>query len=491
MKTEMVRLDRITHMVDGNPVLNNMSLHIFAGEIMGLICINSYGLDAFLQLLRQNVPIHYGHVYFEEKLVNSYRRSSMKPNRVSVIEKRGSLVADLTVADNIFVLRKGFKKYLIRPKVIERQLNLFAGELQVPIPAHALVSELTSFEKCVVELLKALVTGVRLVVLQDISNFVGAADLVKFHELVRHCTALGMCFLYICSHHEEVFQVCDRTALMENGKILKVLDRVNFKNEMIPGFSAIQVSDTAPPAALPYDRNDARRKHVLELRHIVTDHMEDVSLTVKEGECIVVYDINNTTLDDFIGLMTGDIAPLRGEVRVDRVVCRGNHIETLQNHVSIISENPTQSMVFPEMSYFDNLCFQMDRRYPMMWANRRVRKGIFQEYESFIGRDIFADDVTSLSKTSLYNLIYYRVHLFHPKVVFCVQPFAGADMYLRYHVLWLMQELQSRGIAVVILAVSLADSLAVADRLLTIENGRLVRECSREGFDTFGRLGQI
>lgn len=41
---------------------------------------------------------------------------------MSVIEQRSRLVEDLTVADNIFVLRRGFKKYLIEPRVLERQL---------------------------------------------------------------------------------------------------------------------------------------------------------------------------------------------------------------------------------------------------------------------------------------------------------------------------------------------------------------------------------
>jgi ribose transport system ATP-binding protein len=57
-----------------------------------------------------------------------------------------------------------------------------------------------------------------------------------------------------------------------------------------------------------------------------------------------------------------------------------------------------------------------------------------------------------------------------------MQPFSGADMYLRMHIIHLLQELKKKGITVIILAVSLSDSLVVADRLMVIENGQLSKD---------------
>ena len=115
MKKEIMRLDRVTLMEGEVTLLDDLNLHIFEGEIMGLVCLNSNGQDALVNLLCQNVPIHYGYIYFEEQLVNSYRHSSMEPNRVAVIEEKSHMAEGLSVADNIFVLRRGFKKYLNRP----------------------------------------------------------------------------------------------------------------------------------------------------------------------------------------------------------------------------------------------------------------------------------------------------------------------------------------------------------------------------------------
>ena len=98
------------------------------------------------------------------------------------------------------------------------------------------------------------------------------------------------------------------------------------------------------------------------------------------------------------------------------------------------------------------------------------------------GEDIYERDVRRLSRRTLYDLVYYRMHLYRPAVVFCVQPFFGADMYRRRHIIDLLELLRARGIALVLLMVNISDSLSVADRLLVAENGALLHEYDREGF---------
>lgn len=475
MKQEIIRLDRVTLLQDEVTLLDDLNLHIFEGEVMGLICINANGQDALVNLICQNVPIHYGYLYFEEQLVNSYRQSSMEPNRVSVIEEKSHMAEDLSVADNIFVLRRGFKKYLIDPRTLRAQLALFTEGLDVQIDAGELAGNLTHFERCVAELLKAVIMGVKLVILRDVSNFLGPSDLDRFLKLLRHYAEEGVSFLYICNHHEETFRICDRVALMENGRVRKVLCREDFRDETILHYAPDFRRSLAPPA------DPDPRSGILKFRHLFTGHIQDMHCTIEAGECAVLLDTNSLVLNDLVGLMSGDLLPQAGKILLEgRDWCanRGH----LKYEVSFIRENPIQTMLFREMSYLDNLCFPMDRRFPTLWMNRRVKKSIVREYEPMIGEDIRAQDITYLSPYSLYNLVYYRIHLYHPKVVFLMQPFAGADMYLRRHLIHLINRLRARNITVIILAVSLSDSLMVADRLLLLEEGRLHKVYRRNEF---------
>jgi ribose transport system ATP-binding protein len=69
-----------------------------------------------------------------------------------------------------------------------------------------------------------------------------------------------------------------------------------------------------------------------------------------------------------------------------------------------------------------------------------VKTSIQREYYKELGDEVYANDLRKLDKKSLYNLIYYRVHLLNPKILFIVQPFSNADMYLVADRLLLLEE---------------------------------------------------
>ena len=112
----------------------------------------------------------------------------------------------------------------MQPEVLKKQLIPFMEDIGITISADAYVDELTTFEKFVVELLKAVVAGSRLIVLENIGTFISDDELVKLHEILRHYAQEGISFLYITSHHEEARQFCDRTAFMMNGQITKYFE---------------------------------------------------------------------------------------------------------------------------------------------------------------------------------------------------------------------------------------------------------------------------
>ena len=118
MREELLRMERVTYREHGEVRLENFSISVFSGEILGLVPVDRYGISAMLKLMRQNLPLHYGYVYYREKLVNHWKYLSMSRNRIGIISNKSCLADDLTVADNIFVLRPGFKKRIIQPEVL-------------------------------------------------------------------------------------------------------------------------------------------------------------------------------------------------------------------------------------------------------------------------------------------------------------------------------------------------------------------------------------
>lgn len=477
MREEILRMERVTYREQGVTLLENFNMTIWAGEILGLVPANHFGLNALVRLLRQNLPLHYGYVYYREKLVNDWRRPVGGVNRISVIRNKSCLAEGLTVADNIFVLRPGFKKRIMQPRILEQQLQPFLRDIGVEISADAYIEELSNFERFVVELLKAVVAGNHLMVLEDISTFISVEELEKLSAILRHYAERGMSFLYIAAHFEEARQVCDSTALMLNGQIIK-------------GFRA---KDKAPDPFFLHCTEDfdrhvreqmARRKKpegnrtVFKAEGTGCGQVRNLDFSVAGGECLVMQDLDNCMIQELIPVLSGEKPLKEGRLLINGTPLSGYN----DRRIAIIQELPVHSMLFTNMSYLDNLCFTLDHRMKGVWGNGHIKKSLRQEYADFLGEDVFDMPVEKLTEWQKYDLIYTRIFLQNPEIVFCVQPFKSAEVSLRIHIMELLERFLGKGIPVVIMAVNLADSLALADRLLRVRKGGSVQEYQRDEF---------
>ena len=476
MEKEVLRMHDVTLVTQGSVQLENFSLCIRAGEIVGMLQMQGHGVTAMLELLQHNLPLQSGYIYYQERLVNSWQARGAGSNRIAVIRKTSSLVPNLTVADNILVLRPGFKMRMIRSSLLERQAQSVLDELGVSISADAYVDTLTGFEKAVVELVRAVLNGCRLIVLRDVRTIVEDRELTRLHEIVRHYARQGISFLYTGFHFEDLNQLCDRTAVYSNGKILKIFRPGETVPLLREPYARRPWTDLDPPRA-------AGSVPALEFRDLSGGNVRHLSLTAGSGECVTIQDPQNRIFDDLIGMLLSEIPPSGGSVLVDgRPLSRVDSRE-----IAVVREQPENAMIFEELSCLENLCITMDHRLPAIWGSRRLQSGVRREVVQRMGEDVFDRPVSELTRRQRYDLVISRILLQRPRLVFFVQPFLGADMNMRVHIRQQLRQLTDAGMAVVILAVNLADSLDFSSRLLRLEqDGNRVYE--REDFDRLRSL---
>jgi len=467
MKKEVLRIERVTMEQENIVYLDDFSLWVSEGEILGMIVANQHGMDQLIELIMQNITLKYGRVYFEGVLVNDYIREGKGSNRVCVIDNRIRLVPGLTVADNIFVLRKGFKKYVINSKVIEQQVRQTFRKLKISIPADALAESLSTFERCEIELIKAVMSGIRFIIIRDISTIISYVDIQKFYDLIKYYKKQGITFLYIGHHHEEVFQVCTRVVLYDNGKIIKVFYPEDMDKAHIM------------PLVHPIKEFVTLRKNtsecILKMEHVSTGKLHDFSCEIFPGECLTILDKDHSMLDDFIGVISGEANLETGDIYFEGKL-RKKKKRDIQRDIMIIPEDPVHRYLFLDQSYLYNLCFQIDQKIERGVIPLNVKKSIIKEWEQEIGKNADALTLRGLPAENLYDLLYYRILLYHPKIALLIQPFSGADMYLRVHIANLISRMKERNITVVILTSYMADALAVTDQLILMEKGMQVAE---------------
>lgn len=464
MKQEIFRMERVTYKEQGVMLLEDFNLQIYQGEIMGMLLADAHGISAFLKLLQNNHPLYDGYIYYGNEIVNSWKESKKAPNRISIIGAQSSLVESMSVSDNIFVLRQGFRQEIIRNGVLRKQLAPFLEDIGMSIPVDIRVEKLPVFERVMVELLRAVALGHRLIVFHEIGTVLSYEELTKLHEILHHYTEKGFSFLYICLHYEEILRVGGRTAIFSNGHIQKMIRKQEQADEIIRLCSSEY--DRMVRSRLESRReNPKKNREIMRFAHLVGESMKNLSFNVYEGECLVIQTLDNNTFREVRGVLLQNLQPRSGELWLD-----GQKAEFEWNSkVAVVQELPTKTMVFPELSYMENLCICLSWRVPFIWRRHRIRNSLRQEYGTILGEEVFSMPVEQLSEKQKYQMIYMRVLLQKPRVVFCIQPFKGADVAHRMVVWEMMERLLNHGIAVVILSLNLADSLSLADRLLIID----------------------
>lgn len=480
MRNEILRMENIMLEENGEIYLNNLSFYILQGEIMGLLVADIKGSRQLIDLICTNGPIRFGRVYFEGRLVNQYAHSDLSENRIYVIEERGRLIDSLTVADNLFVMRRGFKKYIINNKVLDSQVNRLMSEMGLSIDPQKRISSLNAFERGIVELLKAKLMGCRLVVLDRISNFLSQKELQCFQDVIRDFAGAGMSFLYIGNHHQEVFRVADRAALFNQGIIRKVFE----KGEM--------TDDALDPYAISFDLSDSQNRvpekaAVLEFDRVKLEEGCALSFSLHRGECLMILDQDNRTWEMISRVLSGEAAIAGGRILLEKkpyVVVEPT--DFLTEGIAVIPDDPVEHFLFRDMSYMENLTFLLDRKLRHGRIKSSYLRSVRREYQPKVGACIDAMNIDMLSVQQRYGLAYYRIHLLHPKVAVCVQPLAKGDMYCRRYVLDLIQELKNSGISVLILTSNLADNMDVSDRMLVLQGGTIAAEYEKEEFDKVG-----
>lgn len=479
MREEVLRMERVTYMEADTPLLENFCITVMAGEILGLIPVNSYGVASFLNLAKHNLPLHYGYVYYREKIVNSWKSQGRDTNRISIIRNESCLVDKLTVADNIFVLRQGFKKHIINHGVLKKQLQVFLEDIDIDISADTFVKDLTAFEKLIIEILRAIVAGNWLVILEGISTVVSNKELQKIHFILRHYAKKGFAFIYIESHYEEMKEVCDRIALMDNGHITKIFNMKDVIPDIIRTNTTEKFERIIKKNLTENVETGKAEEVVLSIENLCCNSIQNLNLTIRKNECVVIHDLDNSIYTDLMKVLMGEIKITGG-----RILAGGMELDYGKSReIAIIQELPAKTLLFRELSYLDNLCFTIDHRIKNVWWSKGLKASLIKEFSPILGKEVFYKPVKNLTLEQQYDLIYARILLQKPKVVFCVKPFKGAGVSLRMHIAELMHMLIKKGIGVVVLTVNLSDSLAVADRLICISHGRVEEEYDRSKFE--------
>ena len=488
MKKELLRVDHVTITENEEVLLNNINFNMYSFEIMGFIAKEEKGVSKFIELICRNIAINSGSVWFAGNIVNRYSYSDNQSNKVYLLEAKSHLVESLSIADNIFVLRQGFKKLIISERVLEKQVIQYITEHKLNIDIYSNIADLSSIDRCIVELIKADIMSYKLIIVDNPASYLSKYELDELYKVLFMLKKKGISILYIGNHHEEVFNIADRTALYSDGYIKKVFDYEEMTDGNIKPYISEWFFESSKLHEVSFVRE--RDRSILYFDNVYFKITKGLSFALSKGECLTLIDMDNGLAEEISDILSGNVHIKSGKVIMSGVNCTdslygSNNI--IDKNLLILSKDSTEKNLFKDLSYLDNLIFMLDRRLKKSIIKNSVRRSICREYKDVIGLAINEKNLKNLTFIELIKLVYYKVLIYKPKLVYCIQPLARGDMLARVRILGLIKELMSAGISVLIVSTNCSDLLEVSDRALFIENGKIKASYGKEEFYSISR----
>ncbi|MHB1392247.1 MAG: ATP-binding cassette domain-containing protein [Clostridia bacterium] len=445
MKREILRIENITIKEKGIKTLNDFFLNLYQGELLGVFVNNALEKKHLIDLIYGNVEVERGRICYENLPISYEDYVGIRKNKISLIQSTSKLIDDLTVADNIFVIRDKFGRYLIDKKVIFEQTKNLLEELDLDIAPKRLVHLLSGFEKTAIEIAKAYGLGAKIIILKDLSSYLSDSELNQLTEIIDKLKSNGISFIMIDSFTDILKQFSDRMFVMKNGRNVWTLKSEQISDDILKTYfynPKHEISNSA-----------VRQSTALKFEHVSTGKLEPLSFEIHSGEMLSILDHDGSYIDEIIKVLNGENNSYRGEIFVgDRLFSSGRPWEAIKKDLVFIVENPIETMLFKDISAIDNLCFASSNKVNTFWMNSKYKKSCIDDYEGFFSKGALSARTESLSIYDLQKLVYLKWHLYNPKVVACTRPFSSIDVELREITSEMMELLLEKGIGILVLA---------------------------------------
>jgi len=460
MKREILRIENITTMDKGIKTLDDFFLNLYQGELLGVFVNNTTEKKHLIDLIYGNVEVERGRICYDNMPVTYEDYVGIRKNKISMIQSTSKLVDDLSVADNIFVIRDRFGRYIIDRRVISVQTRNLLEELELEMDPHKLSYLLSDYERTVIEVVKAYGLGAKIIILKDLSSYLSDSELDRLLPIIDRLKGSGVSFIMIDSFAQILSQFADRMFVLSNGRNVWTFKSGQFSEDILNNHFNTSGQEIPGDAYV-------RKEQALRFEGVSTNRLEPLSFEIHSGELLCILDHDGREIDEITKILNCTSISHEGKVYVGgKPFCCHSPDEAVKNGLALMVENPRETMLFKDITAIDNLFFVSGNKENSFWMNTKYRKSCVEAYESFFEKGVLSRQTKNLSVYDLQKLAYLKWHFYNPRVIVCIRPFSSIDAELRTVTAEMLRLLLEKGIGILVLASNDSEVYSSGKRIL-------------------------
>jgi ABC-type sugar transport system ATPase subunit len=214
----ILELRGVTKDFPGVRAVNKVSFELKRGEIHALIGENGAGKSTLMNILGGVLRPDAGEILLEGRSVRFSNPAEANRSGIAVVFQELSLVPSLSIAENIYFNRQPRTAIgLVDGKLLDQRARDLLRVVNLDINPRRLVRDLPVGRQQLIEILKALSLGPKILILDEPTSSLSAGETELLFAKIRDLKASGVSFIYISHHLTEIFQLADRVTILRDG----------------------------------------------------------------------------------------------------------------------------------------------------------------------------------------------------------------------------------------------------------------------------------
>lgn len=481
MELPLLELKGISKAFPGVQALDQVSFSIAHGEVHALLGANGAGKSTLIKILAGAVRRDAGEVIFDGQraaLLNPHEVAEMG---IACIFQEPALVPTLTVEQNIFLGREKIGRFglISRNDQREKVLALLA-EIAPRISPGDTVRSLRTSERQLVALAKALLANARLIIMDEPSASMTAQETETLFSAIHKLQVAKNSVIYVTHRLDEVFQIANRLTVLRDGRHIRTCGI----NELSRSELVNLIAGREVRAEERAENGNGHGKCLLEVRGLTrAPAFEDISFSVYAGEVVALTGLVGAGHAEIVRAIFGADSFDSGTITYpipDKKV--NSPSDAIRLGIVMIPEDRKAHGIIPKLPVSKNLMLSSIERYTRpitgLIRSREVAEAVNRHIERLNIQPRGAENrpIEMLSGGNQQKVIIARGIESEAEVIIMDQPTAGVDVGAKSEIHQIIHELAQQGKGILLISLEVEEVLQVADRILVIRDGRLVRE---------------
>lgn len=284
MNEIILKMEHINKTFGTVKALKDVHMDLRSGEVHALMGENGAGKSTLMKILTGVYSLETGNLHYFGKEVEFKTPKEAQEAGIAIVHQELNMMADLTVAENIYIGRESMKGAIIDDAKMIRMSKALFDELGVNVNPASTVKDIPVGMQQMTEIAKAISMDAKIIVFDEPTTSLTDDEIEQLFRIIRELTAKGIGIIYISHRMDEIGVITDRITVMRDGEYVGTVNTKETSKDELINMMVGRVSYVEPKACstVPEDA-----PVVLEVKNLNRgNHIKDVSFTLQKGEIL-------------------------------------------------------------------------------------------------------------------------------------------------------------------------------------------------------------